>query len=129
MNTATVQPLKHISMKQAAKQLDVCPRKLFAFLRRQNILKDGKSGCTKNAPYDKYANQGLFHIEFQPIPPFNQPALVTRVTPKGLLFLEKLLDENPEEANKIRRRNPPTKKTNSPRQRIAKSTTAPAGHG
>ena len=102
--TMKVQQLSDVSVKQAAKMLDVCPLKLFDFLRTQNIFN------SQNIPHDKYCRQGFFRSKLLSISKstgsrFMRTHAQPRVTAAGLGFISELLDGNPEKAQAIRRRN------------------------
>ena len=122
MNTIKSKQLSDVSVKQAAQFLNVCPNKLFGFLRTHNIF------TAENMPYGKYTAKGHFRVRLTSTPRkaiYMQP----RVTATGLTFIKELLDGNPEEAQAIRRRDKQTRKAKSPRPSTQKRANTSAATG
>jgi phage antirepressor YoqD-like protein len=80
---------------EVAKILGIGPNRLFAFLREKKVLMNGQKG-SKNIPYQRYINEGLFAVKESLIMNgkyiFNQPQ--TLVLPKGVSFIAGLLEQN-----------------------------------
>lgn len=78
----------YFSFNVAAKELGIGRNKLMALLRSKDILfRDGYS----NIAYQKYCNQGYFVVKHS-IGKNGIPCGVTKVTPKGLEFLYKIVN-------------------------------------
>jgi len=77
------------NMNIVAKALGIGRNKLFAFLREQKIL------LSNNTPYQEYLDRGYFEVKEKPVAmgdsQFNKPQ--TYVFPKGVAFIERLLNE------------------------------------
>ena len=79
------------SMNSVSKELHIGEHKLFKYLREKKILYKGSEGYT--LPYQRYCDQGLFIVkeclchdgEYRP---------ATRVTQKGLLYIQKLMQND-----------------------------------
>jgi anti-repressor protein len=78
-------------MKQVANVFGVGRNKLFALLRKTNILLD--EGPNHNLPYQKYIDAGYFIVRKVIIPRTNGDQIKdqTLVTPKGIGFIDRVL--------------------------------------
>lgn len=81
------------SVSDAAKILGTGELRLFALLRQRGILMDKvRSGAEHhNMPYQQFIDRGYFTVKTgtRPSGETSKPTQTTRVTPKGLLWLER----------------------------------------
>lgn len=85
------------SVGDAAKILGSGELRLYALLRERGILMDkAKSGLEKhNMPYQRYIEQGYFVVRTgtRPSSEGSKPTQTTRITPKGLAWLDRKMRE------------------------------------
>jgi anti-repressor protein len=72
------------SMSNIAKSLNTGRNKLFKVLRDSNVL------MSNNEPYQKFCDNDYFTIRYKTLKT-GETISVTKVTPKGLIYIEKLL--------------------------------------
>lgn len=79
------------SVSEAAKILGTGEGRLFRLLRERGILMDGaRSGVEHhNVPYQQYLDAGYFQIVTRPRPDGKRVTYTTRVTAKGLAWLQR----------------------------------------
>lgn len=79
------------SVADAAKILGTGEGRLFRLLRERRILMDGqRSGLEHhNVPYQQYLDRGYFELITRPRPDGQRVTYTTRVTAKGLAWLQK----------------------------------------
>jgi phage antirepressor YoqD-like protein len=128
MSTPKVKPLKDVSVKEAATLLGVCPNKLFAFLREQKVFSQD------NIPYGRYTARGLFRLKLVGVRDLESNRYLRthgqpRVTADGLVFIRDLLNEHPETAQAIRRRNRPARDPKTARRSAESRARRIAGAG
>ena len=122
MNAAKVTLLSDVSVKTAARLLNLHPNKLFEFLRELHIF------SAENMPCGRYTSQGYFRVRITNTPRkpiYMQP----RVTERGLVFINELLDGHPQAAQAIRCRNKAAKTNRSAPPSAEKRTTTAAANG
>jgi phage antirepressor YoqD-like protein len=84
-NIAECSNLKTIS--EVAKVLGTGQKRLFEILRGKKIL------MMNNLPYQEYIDRGYFKVKVKPIPSLDKDYSQTYVTPKGELWLSKLINQ------------------------------------
>lgn len=84
------------SMADAAKILGTGQNRLFDLLRERGILMDkARSGREHhNLPYQPYIDREYFRVVTRPRPDGEAVTQTTRVTPKGLAWLQRKMTEN-----------------------------------
>jgi phage antirepressor YoqD-like protein len=88
-----------LTMLQASKALKIFGRNtLFRILRQNKVLISNPTN--KNVPYERYIKSGQFMVVVKPVMTKNgiKDSTVTLVTPKGLLFIERLLKKEQEKS-------------------------------
>lgn len=79
------------SVGDAAKILGTGELRLFTLLRERSVLMDRKKSGAEhhNLPYQQYLDRGYFRVVTNPAPDGRHISRTTRVTPKGLAWIQK----------------------------------------
>ena len=86
-----------IPFNVGCKALDIGLRKLYAFLRKRNIV-SSKRGINYNIPHQPYIDSGYFVVKAKPYKnPYTDKegiSLTAHITGAGMIWLEKYLNKN-----------------------------------